>query len=543
MTIVKSLNNFWLQHQKTIISGLLMGFAFAPFKYSFFLSYVLLVPFIDDIVSTSGFRQALAKGYWFGLFSAFSALNWVAFNTLGGYMVILLLHPWTYMLFASFFYLFWKSLKAKAIFPGIVLWTALEAARSWGQLRFPWINLNYSLSYDINFIQIIEYTGPLFLTLFIVTVNFVFWYLWRKYSRLNSLKITDFTALAVVLLIWAGVSFWGNGRISELRSNNYKVLKVGIAQPDIDAYEKWKPKQRQLAYNRLFSYSDSLADHAVDFVVWPETAIPSYVRGNISILRKVQKWSDDHQIGLLTGIPDYKATPERHFSYNAVWLVHPDSLTLDVYYKQYLVPGGETIPFKNYFSILEDVHVGGGNFWPGTEMKTLDFELGLLNGKWHDGVWQPGENEEKRLTKIRVIPAICYESIFPGLIRTQKHNNKGNLIAVITNDGWYGNSAGPYQHFQASILRAIENRTSVVRAANNGISGFFDMTGVYYEKTELFTSDWRYTYLPISTEETTYSRFGNRWLWLLCGISLIWVLYFLLFSEQFKHRVDIRSTE
>ena len=520
-----------------------MGFAFAPFKYSFFLSYVLLVPFIDDIVSTKSFREALVKGYWFGLFSAFSALNWVAFNTIGGYAVILLLHPWSYMLFASFFFLFWKSIKAKAIFPGIVLWTALEAARSWGQLRFPWINLNYSLSYDINFIQIIEFTGPLFLTLFIMTANFVLWYLWRKYSRQKSLKIVDFTALAAVLLIWAGISIWGNGRISELRSNNYKVLKVGIAQPDIDAYDKWKPKQRQLAYKRLFAYSDSLAEHAVDLVVWPETAIPSYVRGNISILRKVQKWTDDHQTAILTGIPDYKATTERHFSYNAVWLVHPDSLTLDVYYKQYLVPGGETIPFKNYFSILEDVHVGGGNFWPGTEMKTLDFEVGMQVGKWRDGAWQPGKTDEKIVTEIRVIPAICYESIFPGLIRTQKHMNKGNLIAVITNDGWYGNSAGPYQHFQASILRAIENRTSVVRAANNGISGFFDITGVYYERTELFTSDWRYAYLPISTEDTAYSRFGNRWLWLLCGISLIWMLYFLLFSEQFKHRVDIRSAE
>ena len=537
--ISNAVKNIARENWKSILAGSLLGVVFAPFQISFWFVYIALIPFLEDLSRARSIKDALVKGYWFGIFSALSALNWIAFNTVPGFIALLVLHPWSYMIFAVFFFIFWKHLKKRAVFPSAVLWIVLEVARSWGQLRFPWINLYYTLSYDINFIQVIEYTGPIFLSLFIFTINISFWLLIRSWIIHRKIYKVSILYILSGILIYLSLSMHGADRINNFRNNKFPVIKTGIVQPDIDAYLKWMDKYKDLAYKRLFSYSDSLAKENVKLIVWPETALPTYVRNNAGIFTKVQNWVVNNNIPLITGIPDFESKNNRYYFYNAVWLVHPDTIDMDVYYKHFLVPGGETIPFKNYIPVLEDIHVGGGNFWPGRVIKTLDREFSLPMGEYSGSRWKPFVHDKHDyILDLKVIPAICYESIYPELLRYQKLNNSGNILAVITNDGWYGRTPGPYQHLRASVFRAIETRISVIRSANNGVSAFVDPTGELYEETQLFTDDYRWAYLPVVDITTIYEKYGIFWVWILTGMALIWLAYHEIFKYDIVKKVD-----
>ena len=536
--------NIFQEHWRSILSGTFIGIVLAPFQVTYWVVLIVLIPFLEDISRSRSLGDSLAKGYWFGLFSAFSALNWIAFNTIAGYIAVLALHPWTYVLYSVFFYILWQRMGEKAIFPGAMLWIALEMARSWGQLRFPWINLYTALSYDLEFIQVIEYTGPLFLSFFIITSNIVFWFMIRYWINFKKIHLKSVVIIVIGIFIYIFLSYQGAIRIKEIHNVKTPVIKSGIVQPDIDAYLKFLEKYKQLAYDRLFAYSDSLAKEEVQLIVWPETALPTYVRNNAGVFIRVQDWVSLNQLPVITGIPDFELRRGKYYSYNAIWLIHPDSVTMDVYYKHFLVPGGETIPFKNYIPLLENINVGGGNFWPGKKLRTLNREYELPMGEYKNGKWQEMQTDLNLYTlDLKVIPAVCYESIFPELIRYQKFNNSGNMLVVITNDGWYGRTAGPYQHLRASVFRAIETRISVIRSANNGISGFIDPTGEIYEETILFSHDYRSSYLPVMDIATFYEKYGNLWVWILMGIALIRIAYHEIFKHVNISKVDIKGND
>lgn len=530
------------ENWRSAFSGIMMGFVFAPFSHIYILVYVILVPFLNDVSNARSMKSAAVKGYWFGFFSAISALNWTAFNTISGFIAILVIHPWSYILFAIALFIFNKRLGVTSLFPASVFWIIMEMSRSWGQLRFPWINLYYALSYDIHFIQIAELAGPLAISFFIIIVNFFFLVLWQQWRSKKKNYIPILFLLLISFSFWVTASWWGKQRIDYFHNAEYPLIKAGIAQPDIDPYLKWKSDYKKIAYDRLFAYSDSLAVKEVKFIVWPETAIPTYIRNRPQLYQRLQAWVDINGIPLLTGIPDFTKANNRYFSYNAALLVHPGIAMMDVYYKHFLVPGGETIPFKNYFPVLEKIDVGGGNFWPGKEIKTLNQVYLLPRGSYNNGAWRPKEDAKDNIkTEVRVIPAICYESVFPELMRIQKKNNHGNLITVITNDGWYGRTAAPFQHFRASVFRSIETRTSVVRAANNGLSGFIDCCGDVFEETLLFTHDYRAEFLPVVEYSTLYEKYGLRWIWWLVAFSLIFVLYREIFVNTIIPDVDNRA--
>ena len=166
------------------------------------------------------------------------------------------------------------------------------------------------------------------------------------------------------------------------------------------------------------------------------------------------------------------------------------------YDKTHLVPYGEYVPFKKWLPFLGKIVAQVGDFDAGKIGNTLQWK------DQHLGV------------------QICYEIIFPNLSRAMANNN-ASLLINITNDAWFGKTSGPYQHFSMTVLRAVENRRSLARAANTGISGFVDPVGNILAATPLLEEAALTRSLPLLKEKSIYTRMGDLFARVCFGIVLL----------------------
>ena len=249
---------------------------------------------------------------------------------------------------------------------------------------------------------------------------------------------------------------------------------------------------------------DSLHNEAIklepDLILWPEAALPTYLRINYSnrksILQKVKK----SNIPLLTGTPDrIKGKDNKIDYYNASMFLKPDGST-KMYYKIHLVPFAESIPFSNYFSFLKKLNFGQANFTAGSEYTIFNL----------DG--------------ISFANLICYESSIPKIAR--KFINLGaNFITIETNDSWCGHSSGVYQHFEIAKLRAVENRVPIARSANTGISGLILPTGKVNNKIPFNEQKVTLSSIPIKNVQSFYTKYGD-WFAVICTLISLITLFF-----------------
>jgi apolipoprotein N-acyltransferase len=185
-------------------------------------------------------------------------------------------------------------------------------------------------------------------------------------------------------------------------------------------------------------------------------------------------------------------------SYNSAFLIAEDGEVKGKYNKIHLVPYGEYVPLKEFFPFIEKMVVGIGDFSPGETVRVLSFS-------------------EKSFGTL-----ICYEIIFPDLVR-KFANNGANFLVNITNDAWFGKTGAPYQHLSMAVFRAIENRRFIARAANTGISAFIDSRGKIFEQTKLFTQETLTGNIYVKTQKTFYTRAGDLFAILCLGVSMFFV--------------------
>ncbi len=191
---------------------------------------------------------------------------------------------------------------------------------------------------------------------------------------------------------------------------------------------------------------------------------------------------------------------------NSAILLSPEGEILSIYNKIHLVPYGEYVPLRNFFPFIKKLTAGIGDFIPGkgtVVMKTPFARIGNL---------------------------ICYEIIFPGLVR--KFVNKGaNVLVTITNDAWFGRTSAPYQHFVMAVFRAIENRTTVVRSANTGISGFIDTKGRIKIKSDIFVEATLTEEISIRNKKSFYTKYGDLFAF-FCIVSSVLLMINKLSPEK-----------
>ena len=502
-------DSFYLM--RTALATSLLMLLSMPGRFGWWpLLFVALVPLMT-FVMRKGPRLSFVAGMVTGSFYHAGMLYWIVI-VLGRYgglplalsvpaMLLLSLFMGLYTaLFAGLLSYFLAGKNAggrvsvRILFAAPVLWVGLDWLRGVLFSGFPWMDLGYGLAFQPIFLQIADLGGHHLITFALVLTNGLVLVAVNQFRHGNSgkavRKVRMTVSLAVLFLLFAGgYSVFRYQQFSRASEMSPK-LQVAVVQGNIPQDEKWTSTRKKSTldiYHRLAE--EAVSKNDATLVVWPETALP-FFPSNDPLFSTVTSWAAGRGLWLLTGAPYFVLNTdlERPFNkavsyFNSALLVNPSGKVVGRYDKQHLVPFGEYVPLRKQFPFLEPLVESVGNFSFGSSsvpLSTGTFKLGVL---------------------------ICYESIFPNLAR-QEVDAGANVLVNITNDAWYGRSSAPYQSFSMSILRAVETRRSLVRAANTGISAFVDPVGRVMEESPIFESLSLSAAVPIMEEKTIFTRFG-----------------------------------
>jgi apolipoprotein N-acyltransferase len=506
--MVTALKSKWLP---AIISGLLMSAAFPKVGLSG-LAWFALVPLLVALRDLSP-KEAFRTGMIAGLAHYLSLLYWVVFTMRTyGYLpwwqcVSLLVLLAAYLavypgLFALTLARFCRKPGQLVLFAP-VFWVALEYVRSFLLTGFPWGIVGYSQFNRLHIIQISDMFGVYGISFLVVLFNAAVYVLllfaagkhWRGHP-VDKRRVLQAIVLPLLLISFCLV--YGKKRIGAIDDAMGSAFspRVAVVQGNIDQARKWDPAFQISTTKKYVGLTLSAAARQLDLVVWPETATPFYFESSPKLTRLVTDSVRQTGVHLLVGSPSVQGTPGSHAYYNSAYMVAPDGRATGRYDKVHLVPFGEYVPLKQVLSFVGKMVAQVGDFSPGEKGRTL---------AWGEGNPSIGVQ-------------ICFEIIFPGLSRSLVKNGAGMLVNL-TNDAWFGESSAAYQHFSMAVLRAVENRRSLVRCANTGISGFVDPAGRIVARTALFEDAVVDRPVPVLSETTIYTRMGDL-LPLVCLIIL-----------------------
>lgn len=397
------------------VSGLLLFAAFPPFDIGF-LGWVALVPLLVGLHGLSP-QRAGVLGAVAGGIAFLAMMTWMR---MFGLLAWLLVGAYLGVFVALFAVLHqWISAgrgPAVGVWAAPVVWTGLEYLRSIGVFGFPWGLLGLTQHAYPPVLQLARYTGVFGLSFVLVLASSALASLIRSRRLLPAL-------LPVVLV--AGVVGWGSAAVQGRAPGS--LLSVAAVQPNISPRLKFDPLLASTNMETLRSLVAQAGRRGADLIVLPETAIPFDLFGRQGVLREVGGWANRAGATLV-------ATSLEGGRANIAVAVAPSGQAVSRYDKVRLVAFGE---------------------------------YGLIPGRRHDPLWTPSG---------RIGIAVCFESIFPDVSRALVRNGS-ELLAVVTNDGWFDGTAGVRQHAAHSVLRAVENGRWVLRAANTGLTMVVDPKG------------------------------------------------------------------
>ena len=411
------------------------------------------------------------------------------------------------------------------IFFAPCFWVALELLRTYALSGLPWCLLGYSQYRELDLIQIADHTGVYGVSFLIILVNvalaeLILWLMpfFRGFhpAKLPWELLT--TAAACMLLSWLHSSLV---LTEEDPKQSQSSIIIGVVQPNIDQAVKWDDQYRDETMQRFDRLTARLGTDT-DLVVWPESATPFVLEREGDYQLQLIDWAARAQSPILLGSPALRFYPDRKpYLLNSAYLLGPDGNLLGRYDKHHLVPFGEYIPLKSSVLFFLDKLVEGiGDFEAGSGATVLSFTPKSLSGS---------DPSDTRSVKFGV--AICYEVIFPDLVRKFAANG-AEFLVTITNDGWFGPSSAPAQHFSMVVFRSVENHLAFARSANTGISGFIDPFGRILDQTPLFTEHALRASIPIGHSRTFYSYYGDVFAYGCAIITAILWLYGYFRTEE-----------
>lgn len=491
------------------VSGILLILGFPPFDF-YPLAWIALIPLLISLwekrIKTSFFLGTLTGFVYFA-----GTIYWI-FNSIYFYSnvsvvlgVLLLIALCLYLgVYVGIFSMLFNFLSRRSRFPALflvpVIWVTLEFLRTYALTGFPWSVLGYSQYKFLVLIQISDITGVYGVSFLVAALNGAVFdvvaYWPKRLSRMPLFGRWPMTIglLILTLIITLSLSY-GMWRLKT--NEEGPKIRASVIQGNFEQDKKWDVNfQRRIidTYKRL---TIKAASDSPDLIVWPETAVPFIFGNNESLTTEIVEFQKSLDTHLLFGSVGIRGVKDNKYQLsNSAVLISPDGEVLSVYDKIHLVPFGEYVPLRKFLPFIEKLVVGIGDFKPGKEYTIMD------------------------VPPAKISNLICYEIIFPGLVR--KFADKGaNLFVTITNDAWFGSTSAPYQHFSMAVFRAIENRAPVLRAANTGISGFIDAKGRIKRKSDIFVEAVLTDDLTIeSFKKSFYSRYGDLFAF-LCIISSV----------------------
>ncbi len=487
-----------------VLGGALGALAFPTTDWWLF-AWIWLVPAFVCGLSRSP-RGALADGWLAGTVFYLVLLRWLD-HTFRHYSAI----PWPVT---------WLPIAALAAYCG--LYTALVAAAvAWLRQRigagaslaiapafwvagewvrghlmggFPWGLLGYSQHTVLPVIQVAELAGVYGVSFVVASVNAALAALvglgWRR-------ALPGVAAAAILLATSLAFGWTAFGRQA---AASPREVRVGLIQPSIEQTMKWDPAEHARILGTYEQLTREAARPRPAVILWPETATTIFLRGDPDLVAKLTALSADLGTPLLIGSVDREDGPRGKFL-NSAFLLTGQGISAK-YDKIHLVPFGEYVP--------------------------LSWLIGFVKS-WAEFISDFGAGQLETLFSLPGAPfgtVICYEVIFPELFRGFVAGGAAFMVNI-TNDAWFGQTSGPWQHLGMLPLRAVEHRVAIARAANTGISAFVEPSGRVSRRLPLFERGVLNGPLPLRTRSTLYTRLGD-WLAYLCVIVSVSALGFAL---------------
>jgi len=490
-----------------VLSGLLVTLALPKFSQSYLL-WGGLVPLFWSLEGMGGWR-AFRVGLIQGLAQNLTMLYWIVYVThvygklplvVGvGVLVLLAGYLSLYRGVWALAYTWGESRGYHPLWWAPALWVALEYGQTYIFTGFPWELLGYGLTPSPYLLQNADLVGVYGLSGLIVLVNAALYQAgktWGEGRRGSALGTAGVAALIV-----AAALTYGYIRLQDInrRMAASPTLKVGVVQGNIDQGQKWDPENRKATIEKYRFLTRELQGDHPHLVIWPETAAPFLFLRNQLLSPLVVEVARENGVYLLFGSPAVEFRQGEEWFFNRAYLLSPQGEVAGQYDKAHLVPYGEYVPLRRWFSFIGKMVPMVGDFMegpPGAVVSTPAAGVGNL---------------------------ICFESIFPDLSRAMATNG-ARLLVNLTNDAWFGRTSAPYQHLSMAVLRAVENRLPLARAANTGFSAFILPNGQLSWRSELFVPGARALELPLLEGGSFYSRHGDLLAWLGVGLAILGLL-------------------
>ena len=516
-----------------LLSAFLLWFAWPPVPYTSPILWFAFVPLLIAIEQTirSTDKKKGKTIFWLSFLTGFvwntASIYWV-YNAMNAFLpsyvsLLISLIPFALapLLMATAFRLYYQLRKRRSIglsFLGLVsLWVSYEFLHQSWDLAFPWMTLGNGFANLHQLVQWYSFTGVYGGTIWIWLINiFVFLLVWQRINKIQAISTVKLSLYIGLLIVIPSAISLAIYTTFEEHSNPSQIVAV---QPNIDPYQKFGSITPEEQLATLIKLSEQVAKPNTEFFIWPETAIsaqgginedefrayPSYER----IINFLDKYKNGN---VLSGIESYKLynspkTPTARAwgnniyldAFNAAVLIDQSS-KVQFYHKSKLVPGVEQLPFGESLGFLKPLfaHFGGTTGGYGRQDEPSVFYAA---------------------SGIGAAPVICYESIWGNYVADYVKQG-AQFIAIITNDGWWGNTSGKDQHLLYAKLRAIENRRWVVRAANTGISGFINQRGDITQKTSWWQPAALTQEINLNEDLTFYSRNGDLLAYIGLALSL-----------------------
>lgn len=483
------------------LSGVLLALSFPKFGHGA-IAWVALAPLLIALAGSRG-RQALRLGYVTGAVSALGLLYWTSFVVVqfGGLslpvgVAVMVLLCLAFAVFPALFgWVVGRWLNAvgpEALLLSPFAWVATEVLRAHTFFSFPWCLLGYSQADNTPFLQIARF-GAVYAVSFVVAASsavLAFVAVERDPGRRRRAVL----GLAVLLAVVAGDGFW---RVAHPPAATGSV-RVGLVQASIPQDEKWNEGLAFANLNRHLELTDAAAKAGARLVVWPESSVPYYYDDEPAVADLLRASAARLGIDLVFGNDDHERGPGGR-TFVGAKMIAPDGRLLLRYHKMRLVPFGEYVPLQPLLTL-------GGRVAAKVVQQVADFTPGEEPAV--------GESAGHKLST-----TICYEAIFPDLSR-RFVSGGSELFLNITNDGWYGRTSAPWQHFAMARLRAVENGRYLARAANTGVTAVVDPFGRVLEQTRLFERTMLVRDVPFVSEVTVYARHGDVFAWGCLGAAI-----------------------
>ena len=498
------------------ILGSLTSLSLPPFNLFIinFFTFSILFGFIFKQLQNRNYKKIFFfYGWSFGFGYFLTNLYWVSisltfdenFSFLIPFAIIIIpsFLALFYGLITLIFFLFNPKNVLSAFFAFSFLFGFIEFIRGTILTGFPWNLVIYSFSKSLNFLSILSVIGTYSLNLIVIsffTAPTI--YILRKSKKEIGICI-------ILLLLPIMFFVYGNFQKKQFKDKEANKIShtIRIIGSNISLNRFYKNIDTEAVINELISISSPTPNKKM-FFIWPEGIIPNTYQNEMHLYSNIfdKSFDENHLIGLGITKKVFKSEEEQKF-YNSFSIFDNKLNLIGNYNKVKLVPFGEFLPFEKFLNKigLQTITTNFGSFTKGDKRDIIEIKNNLLN-------------------KLKFLPLICYEIIYSGnLIK----NSNFDFIVNISEDGWFGKSIGPKQHFTHSIFRAIETGKYILRSSNNGMSAIINPLGEIEKKIEFGNSGYIDFEEKRDKHKTIFSIYGNK-------IFIILILLYIFLTISFN---------